>query len=383
VPAGSGPLSGVRIIELAGIGPGPFAGMMLADLGAEVIRLERPGGTRFDAAHTVVNRGRRSVAVDLKAAGAAAVVLALVEGADAMIEGFRPGVAERLGVGPDACLARNPRLVYGRVTGWGQSGPLAHTAGHDISYIALAGALQPIGPAAGPPEPPLNLLGDFGAGGLLLAYGVACALFEAGRSGRGQVVDAAIVDGSAALMAMLLGMRAVGQWADERGTNLLDGGRPHYAVYECADGGFMAVGALEGTFYETFVERLGLDGLPDRDNPDNFPRLRERISSQFRTRTRAEWTAVFAGTDACVAPVLSPAEAARHPHLAARHTYVEVDGVLQPAPAPRFDRTPGQAGRPVPVCGADTWAVLREAGYDDAHIGELVAAGVVATDPIA
>jgi alpha-methylacyl-CoA racemase len=381
VPAGSGPLSGVKVIELAGIGPGPFACMMLADLGAEVVRLDRPGGTRFDLAHTVVNRGRRSVAVDLKAEGAAAVVLRLVDGADAVIEGFRPGVAERLGVGPEACLARNPRLIYGRMTGWGQGGPLAPTAGHDINYIALAGALQPIGPADGPPAPPLNLLGDFGAGGLLLAYGVVCALLEAGRSGRGQVVDAAIVDGAASLMAMLLGMRQHGQWTDERGTNLLDGGRPYYSVYECADGKFVAVGAIEERFYQTFVKGLGLDDLPDRDDPDNFPDLRERITAQFRTRSRDEWAAVFTGTDACVTPVLSPAEAALHPHLAARRTYVEADGVLAPAPAPRFDRTPGQAGRQMPASGSDTRAVLREAGYDDARIDDLIGAGVVATGP--
>jgi alpha-methylacyl-CoA racemase len=378
-PIKSGPLAGVKIIELAGIGPGPFAGMMLADLGADLIRVARPGFNGFDLPHVVLNRGRRSVALDMKAEGAAEVVLKLVESADALIEGFRPGVTERLGVGPEECLARNPRLVYGRMTGWGQDGPLAHTAGHDIGYIALAGALEPIGPADGPPIPPLNLLGDFGAGGLLLAYGIAAALFEAQRSGRGQVVDAAIVDGSASLMGMLLGMRSIGLWNDTRGTNMLDGGMPYYATYECSDGKFIAVGALEGQFYDAFVEGLGVDDLPDRSDPANHPELRERIAAQFRTRTRDDWAKVFGGTDACVAPVLSPVEAAEHPHLAARGTYVEVGGVLQPAPAPRFDRTPGAVGAPLPESGADTRTVLEEAGYDAAAIDALVAAGVVAT----
>jgi len=374
-----GPLVGVKIIELAGIGPGPFAGMMLADLGADVIRVARPGFDGFDLLHVVLNRGRRSVALDMKAEGAAEVVLKLVESADALIEGFRPGVTERLGIGPRECLARNPRLVYGRMTGWGQDGPLAHTAGHDIAYIALAGALEPIGPADGPPVPPLNLLGDFGAGGLLLAYGVAAALFEAQRSGRGQVVDAAIVDGSASLMGMVLGMRSVGVWHDERGTNLFDGSTPYYSTYECADGKYIAVGALEGQFYDAFVEGLGVDDLPDRDDPANFPALRERIAGRLRARPRDEWAKVFDGTDACVAPVLSPVEAAQHPHLAARETYVEVDGVLQPAPSPRFDRTPGAVGGKLPESGADTRAVLTEAGYDNTAIDALVAAGVVAT----
>jgi len=379
-PGRSGPLAGVRVIELAGIGPGPFAGMMLADLGADVIRVERPGGNpMLDPLHRVLNRGRRSVALDLRREGAAEVVHRLVESADALIEGFRPGVAERLGVGPSDCLARNPGLVYGRMTGWGQDGPLAHTAGHDIAYIALAGALEPIGPADGPPVPPLNLLGDFGAGGLLLAYGVVCGLLEARTSGRGQVVDAAIVDGTASLLAMLLGMRSLGLWNDGRATNLLDGGAPYYATYECADGKFVAVGALEAQFYDAFVTRLGVDDLPDRDDPANYPALRERIAAQFRTRSRDEWAKVFDGTDACVAPVLAPHEAARHAHLAARGTYVEVDGVLQPAPSPRFDRTPGQPGAPQPAAGADTRDVLAEAGYDAAGIEALVAAGVVAT----
>lgn len=379
MPAGNGPLSGVKVIELAGIGPGPFAGMVLADMGAEVVRVSRPGDTRHAAAQSVLERGRRSIVVDLKAAGAADVVLRLVEKADALIEGFRPGVAERLGVGPGPCLDRNPRLVYGRITGWGQDGPLAHNAGHDIDYVALTGALYSMGQADRPPAPPLNLVGDFGGGGYLLAYGVVCGLFEALRSGKGQVVDAAIVDGAASLLANLFGMQAQGLWTSERGANLLDGGRPEYSTYECADGKFIAVGALEPAFYDSFIDGLGLDDPPDRRDRTLSGQLRTRIAERFLTRSRDEWMKVFDGADACVAPVLTPAEATTHPHLVARKTYLEVDGITQPAAAPRFSRTPGQTGSRAPKLGADTRAILREAGYDETAIGELNRAGVVAS----
>jgi alpha-methylacyl-CoA racemase len=336
-----GPLAGVRVVEVAGIGPGPFCAMLLADLGAEVLRVERPAAGA-QAWPTLFARGRRSVVVDLKHPAGAGVVLDLVAVADALVEGFRPGVAERLGIGPDPCLARNPRLVYGRVTGWGQQGPLARAAGHDIDYIALAGALHPVGPAGGPPVPPLNLVGDFGGGGMLLALGVVAALLEAGRSGRGQVVDAAMVDGAALLTTELHELLAAGLWSDQRGTNLLDGGAPFYGVYQTADGRHLAVGALEPAFWAELLERVGLDDadLPAQLDRDGWPVLRERLAAVFRTRTRDEWCRLLEGTDACVAPVLSLLEAPAHPHNQARGTFVEVGGVVQPAPAPRFSRTP-------------------------------------------
>ncbi|WP_281181906.1 CaiB/BaiF CoA transferase family protein [Nocardia vaccinii] len=365
----------MKIVELAGIGPGPFAGMVLADMGADVVRVSRPGDTRYAAAQSILERGRRSVVVDLKAEGGAEVVLRLVENADGLIEGFRPGVAERLGVGPEPCLERNPRLVYGRITGWGQHGPLAHTAGHDIDYIALTGALYSMGHADRPPAPPLNLVGDFGGGGYLLAYGLVCGLFDALRSGKGQVVDAAIVDGTAVLLANLFGMRSQSLWTAERGANLLDGSRPEYSTYECSDGTFIAVGALESQFYDAFIDGLGLEDPPDRRERDQ---LRTRIAERFLTRSRDEWMKIFEGTDACVVPVLTPAEAATHPHLTARETYLEVNGVTQPAAAPRFSRTPGRTGGPAPELGADTRAILREVGYDDPAVGELIRTGVVA-----
>ncbi len=378
----TGPLSGVRVIELAGIGPGPYAGMLLADLGAEVIRVERPGGNPlFDLPHRFLNRGRRSVALNLKADGAAEVILRLVKDADVLIEGFRPGVTERLGIGPDECLAVNPRLVYGRMTGWGQDGPLAQVAGHDITYLALSGALRAIGPAGAPPVPPINLLGDFGAGGMLLAFGVASALFEAQRSGRGQVVDAAILDGTVSLLGMLLGSRANGMWSDERATNLLDGGAPFYQTYECADGEYVAVGAIEEQFYREFAARISGGAktpMPSRA-PEDWPALREWLVARFKTKTRDEWAEVFGDSDACVAPVLSVAEAAKHPHLQARRTYLSVEGEPAPAPVPRFARTPGTAGESQPDSGADTEAVLTEAGYTAEEIKGLVEAGVVAT----
>ncbi|HZG04510.1 MAG TPA: CaiB/BaiF CoA-transferase family protein [Streptomyces sp.] len=363
--SGHGPLAGVRVVELAGIGPGPFAAMLLADLGADVVRVDRPGGPGLgiDPALDVTGRNKRSVVVDLKAADGPATVLDLAERADVLIEGYRPGVAERLGVGPEQCLARNPGLVYGRMTGWGQDGPLAASAGHDIGYTAVTGALGMIGPAGGPPAVPANLLGDYAGGSLYLVVGVLAALHHARTGGRGQVVDAAIVDGTSHLTAMIHGMLAAGAWQDRRGANLLDGGCPFYGVYETADGQWMAVGALERPFYDEFARLLGLDAdgtAPDRDDPARWGELREAVAARFRTRTRREWTEVFEGTDACVAPVLSLREAPAHPHLAARGTFTEYAGLTQPAPAPRFSATPGALRRPPAVPGADAAGVARD-----------------------
>ncbi|MFC9793779.1 CaiB/BaiF CoA transferase family protein [Streptomyces sp. NPDC127584] len=365
--AGSGPLAGVRVVELAGIGPGPFAAMLLADLGADVVRVDRPGGPGLgiDPARDLTNRNKRSAVVDLKAADGPATVLDLVERADILIEGYRPGVAERLGVGPDACLARNPRLVYGRMTGWGQHGPLAATAGHDIGYIAITGALGMIGPDPdGPPGIPANLLGDYAGGSLYLVVGVLAALQHARAHGEGQVVDAAIVDGTAHLTTMIHGMLAAGSWQDRRGVNLLDGGCPFYGVYETSDGGHMAVGALEERFYTEFARILGIEeAAAARHDLGRWPELRKAVADRFLGRTREEWTALFEGSDACVAPVLSMREAPSHPHLAARGTFTERDGIAQPAPAPRFSATPGTLRRGPALPGADTaevaadWAV--------------------------
>ena len=340
-----GPLRGLRVLELAAIGPAPYACMMLADLGAEVIRVDRPGQERaFAPWHRILDRGRRPVALDLKDPAGTGLLLRLVDGADVLVEGFRPGVAERLGVGPGVCRERNPALVYGRMTGWGQDGPLAQAPGHDINYIGLTGALHAIGPAGGAPVPPANLLGDFGGGGMLLAAGILAALVERSRSGLGQVVDAAIVDGTASLTGMLLGMAQAGQWGADRGGNLLDGGAPFYAVYPCADGGHVAVGALEERFYRALLAGLGLDAarLPDRDDPANWPALRREFEARFATRSRAQWSAAFDGTEACVTPVLSLTEAAGHPHHRARGTYRPTPDGVQPAPAPRFGRTPAE-----------------------------------------
>ncbi|MEV5595583.1 CaiB/BaiF CoA-transferase family protein [Streptomyces sp. NPDC052496] len=359
-----GPLSGVRVVELAGIGPGPFAGMLLADLGADVVRVDRPGGSGLgvDPAYDLTNRNKRSVLIDLKSAAGPGQVLDLVERADILIEGYRPGVAERLGIGPDTCLARNPLLVYGRMTGWGQQGPLAGTAGHDIGYIAVTGALGMTGPPDGPPAAPANLLGDYAGGSLYLVVGVLAALRHAQtEGGRGQVVDAAIVDGTAHLTAMIHAMLAAGGWQDRRGANLLDGGAPFYGTYETADGGHMAVGALEQRFYGEFVRLLGIeDTAPARDDLAAWEELRTVIAARFKTRTRAEWTAVFEASDACVAPVLSLREAPGHPHLAARGTFADHGGITQPAPAPRFSATPGAIRRPPARPGADTLDVARD-----------------------
>ncbi|MBZ6138263.1 CaiB/BaiF CoA transferase family protein [Streptomyces olivaceus] len=370
----TGPLDGVRVVELAGIGPGPFAAMLLGDLGADVVRVDRPGSAppAAEPAHDVTNRNKRSVLVDLKSPGGPRAVRHLAERADILLEGFRPGVAERLGVGPEECLAVNPALVYGRMTGWGRQGPLAPRAGHDIGYIATAGALSMIGATDGPPVPPANLLGDYAGGSLYLTTGVLAALLTARATGRGQVVDAAIVDGTAHLTTLFWGMLAAGTWQDVRGGNLLDGGCPHYCVYETGDGSWMAVGALEPRFYTAFVSLLGLDpeALPDRADPRNWPELRTLFTDRFKTATREEWTAVFEGTDACVAPVLSLREAAAHPHLTGRGTYTQAHGVTQPAPAPRFSATPGTLRLPPAVPGAHTAEVARDWGLP--HLPELL-----------
>jgi alpha-methylacyl-CoA racemase len=355
----TGPLAGLRVIELAGIGPGPYCAMLLADLGADVLRIDRPGPTLAVAQVGALERGRRLVRLDLKGEGAVEAVLDLVERADVLIEGFRPGVTERLGLGPEHCHERNPGLVYGRVTGWGQDGPLAQSAGHDITYLARTGALHSIGPADGPPQVPLNLLGDFGGGGLMLAFGVLAALHERQGSGSGQVVDAAIVDGVASFMAMPYALLAAGIWRDGRGLNPLDGSAPDYGVYETSDGKWLAIGALEDRFYQELVAGLGLDDLPDRSQPEHRAGIRRRIADRIRERTRDEWVAVFDGTDACVAPVLTMLEAPGDPHLAVRQTYLPVDGVTQPAAAPRFSRTPARAGGQLIAAGGDQLAAVR------------------------
>lgn len=378
----AGPLQGLRVIELAAIGPVPLAGMLLADLGADVVRIDRlePSGlglpmpTRFD----VNARGRRSVALDLKAPAGLATVQRLVDGADVLLEGFRPGVLERLGLAPADCLARNPGLVLGRMTGFGQTGPLATSAGHDLNYLALSGALHAIGPAGGGPLPPLNLVADYGGGALYLAFGVMAALFERQRSGRGQVVDAAMVDGAASLASIFYGLQAAGQWAGGRGRNLLDGGAPFYACYETADGLWLSVAPLEPKFFAEFAQHLGLEARFVQRQYDRklWPALRVAIAAALKAKTRAEWTAVFEGSDACVAPVLHFDEAPAHPHAQAREAFVSVDGVTQPGPAPRFSRSVPLPPRPAPVAGQHTHAVLAQAGWADDEITALLAAGV-------
>ena len=356
-----GPLTGLRVVELGGIGPGPHAAMILGDLGADVVRIDRPGAQTRDP----LLRGRRSVVADLKTDEGRDLVLRLVAKADVLVEGYRPGVAERLGIGPADCHAVNPRLVYGRMTGWGQDGPLAPRAGHDINYISLTGALHAIGRTGERPVPPLNLVGDFGGGSMLLLTGILSALWERERSGKGQVVDAAMVDGASLLLQMMWAMRGQGAWSDERGTNLLDGGAPFYDTYECSDGRYMAVGALEPQFYAQLLEGLGLDPaeLPEQYDRAGWPVLRARIGEAFKAQPREHWEKVFADTDACVTPVLSFAEAAHHPHLVARGTITDLDGMPQPAPAPRFSRSVPDAPAPAPEPGAHLDEVL--ADWDD------------------
>ena len=380
----AGPLAGLRIVELAGIGPGPFAAMMLADMGAEVLRVDRADAVGEPAPRWDVNaRGRRSVGIDLKHPEGRDAVLRLVERADALIEGFRPGVTERLGLGPDACLARRPALVYGRMTGWGQDGPIAQAAGRDVNYVALSGTLAMIGRAGGPPVPPLTLVGDFGGGGLLLAFGILCGVVEAARSGRGQVVDAAMVDGAALLAGMMHGLRAAGQW-HERGTNLLDGGAWFYEVYETADGRYVSLGAIDARSCAELVRLTGLaddvDGggpVPDPADRSSWPAMKVRMAALMRTRTRDEWCALLEGTDACFAPVLDPGEAPEHPHLRARGTFTEVGGVVQPAPAPRFSRSAAAVSTPPPAPGAHTAEALADWGFSAAEIAALRRGGAV------
>ncbi|MEY2405167.1 MAG: alpha-methylacyl-CoA racemase [Acidimicrobiaceae bacterium] len=382
----SGPLSGLKVVEVAGIGPGPFAALMLADMGADVIRVDRAGSVRGgDPAAPpadILNRGRRSVGVDLKSPDGVEVLLQLVEHADAIFEPFRPGVAERLGFGPDVCLARNPKIVYGRMTGWGQEGPYANTAGHDINYISLAGALDHFGRQGEKPVPPLNLVGDFGGGGMFLAYGLVCAILEAKTSGKGQVVDAAMVDGSAILMTFIHGLRAMGIWADERGTNLLDTGAHFYDVYETKDGKFVSIGSIEPQFYAELLRLTGLDQDPDlpwQNDKSAWPAMKDRITEIFKAKTRDEWCEIMEGTDVCFAPVLSMGEAPEHPHNVERGTFVELDGIVQPAPAPRFSRTPGAVARPPSHAGQHTDEVLAEwLGTASADITKLRDTGAVA-----
>ncbi len=379
-----GPLKGVKIVELAGIGPGPFAGMLLSDMGADIVRIDRaqqvnPG--TFDKTNLEpLYRGRRSIGVDLKNPDGVETVLKLIESADGLFEGFRPGVTERLGLGPDVCLARNPKLVYARMTGWGQDGPMAQAAGHDINYIALAGALAHFGRAGGKPTPPINLVGDFGGGGMFMAFGLVCGILEAQRSGKGQVVDVAMVDGSAILMTMMWGLKAIGFWDEAMGENLLDTGAPFYDTYETSDGKFISLGSLEPQFYAELIQKLGLEGeeLPWQMDRTGWETLREKFTALFKTKTRAEWDAVLKATDACYAPVLTMSEAAQDEHMLARKTIIERDGVVQPAPAPRFSRTVAEIERPAPWPGQQTDEALTDWGFDPDEVAKLRSSGAIA-----
>jgi alpha-methylacyl-CoA racemase len=376
-----GPLKGVKIVEMAGIGPGPFCAMMLSDMGADIIRVERKGPARLMAEnkYMVLHRGRPSIGIDLKKPDGVEAVFKLIEQAEGLFEGFRPGVMERLGLGPDICLKRNPKLVYGRMTGWGQEGPLAQAAGHDINYIALTGALHAIGRHGETPVPPLNLIGDFGGGGMLLAFGMVCALYEAQKSGQGQVVDAAMVDGSAALMAMMYGLRSAGIWIDERGKNFLDTGSHFYDAYETADGKYVSVGSIEPQFYALLLKHTGIDDPDFQAQMDRskWPEFKEKIAAIFKTKTREEWCEIMEGTDICFAPVLSLDEAVKHPHNVVRNTFVEVDGVLQQAPAPRFSRTMPEIQGPPSAPGENTESALSQWGFSSDEIETLKAAEVI------
>jgi alpha-methylacyl-CoA racemase len=375
-----GPLTGIKVIELAGIGPGPFCGMMLADMGAEVIRVDRAGG-RSSRGRDVLTRGRKSIAVDLKSDSGKEVILRLCETSHALFEGFRPGVTERLGLGPDDCMARNPKLVYGRMTGWGQEGPLSQAAGHDINYISLAGALHAIGPRGGKPVPPLNLVGDFGGGGMVLAFGLVCAILEAQNSGKGQVVDTAMVDGTAILMAMFFSMQASGMMSQQRGSNMLDGGAPFYDTYETSDGKFISIGSIEPQFYALLLEKAGLDAdeFSAQMDQSRWPDYKDKIARVFKSKTRDQWCEIMEGSDVCFAPVLTLKEVAEHPHNKARNAFVELDSVLQPAPAPRFSRTVVGLSHGARIAGEDTSEVLSDAGYDVSEIESLVASGAVSS----
>lgn len=372
-----GPLSGITIIEMAGLGPAPFAAMMLADQGARIIRVERPGTP--PAPRNVLCRNRSSIVVDLRTAEGRQVVLDLVKDAHALIEGFRPGVMERLELGPEACMQHNPKLVYGRMTGWGQSGPLAPTAGHDLNYISLTGVAHAVGHAGQPPVPPLNLVGDYGGGGMLLAFGVMCAIWEARHSGQGQVIDAAMVDGASALMAEYYSFMANDQFSDQRGTHLLDGGAPFYAMYQTQDGEYISVGALEPKFYAELLERLGLDDdtFAQQYQQDQWPDMKARLTTLFASRTRAQWCELLEGTDVCFAPVLYLDEVSEHPHHKARQTIIDIDGVKQAAPAPRFSRTPARTPEPPRLPGQDTRTVLQSLGYSTQQIDTLLDSGAI------
>lgn len=379
----AGPLTGLRVIEMAGIGPGPFCAMLLADMGAEVIRIQARAATLLspilNTKYDVLARGRRSMAIDLKMPGACETILKLVAKADALIEGFRPGVMERLGLGPQVCQERNPRLVYGRVTGWGQTGPLAQTAGHDITYLARTGVLQAIGAADSRPAVPLNVVADMGGGGLLLAFGIVCAILEAKQSGAGQVIDSAMVDGAALLASSVYGLKAAGMWNNDRDSNLLDGGAHFYGTYECADGRYIAIGPLEPQFYSLLLEKIGIDpaDFQPRMNPENWPELRARLAAHFKSRVRADWMALLEETDACVAPVLTWDEAVVDPHNHARNCFIQVDGVTQPAPAPRFSRTQSQVSRGPARLGEHTHEILSDWGLPESEIAVLTSAGAI------
>ena len=381
-----GPLSGLKILEFEAIGPGPFCGMMLADMDADVLLLDRAGdsglGLGSNRATDVMMRGRRSVTLDLKTGAGVQAALQLADRADAIIEGFRPGVMERLGLGPDVLLARNPKLVYGRMTGWGQEGPLAPRAGHDINYIALTGVLHAIGRKGEAPVPPLNLVGDFGGGGMLLAFGIACGIIEAQRSGKGQVVDAAMVDGASTLAAMFAGMMARNQWSETRGDNVLDSGAPWYDTYETKDGKYVAIGSIEPKFYAELLERMGLaqEALPKQFDRAHWPALRKRFADTFKSKTRDEWDRVFDGSDACFAPVLTFSEARSHPHMAARSTFIDVGKVNQPAPSPRLSRTPGAVLRAAPERGQGGKQALADWGFSPAEVQSLKAMGLGCAD---
>ncbi|WP_424625981.1 CaiB/BaiF CoA transferase family protein [Achromobacter marplatensis] len=375
----AGPLSGFTVVEMAGIGPGPFCAMMLADMGADVIRIDRLTPGFLGGGGTVIDRGRRTIALDLKQPGAADIVLRLLDKADALLEGFRPGVMERLGLGPDECLARNPRLVYGRMTGWGQDGPLAQSAGHDLNYIAITGALHAMGHAELPPAPPLHLVGDMGGGAMMLAFGVLCGLLEAGRTGRGQVVDAAICDGASLLASAYHGKLQDGGWVNQRQSNMLDGGAHFYGCYTCADGKYVSIGAIEPQFYRLLLERCGIDDPDFQQQWDRaqWPQLRAKLAGIIAGKTREQWCLLLEGTDACFAPVLDFEEAPRHPHHQARGSFVESGGTLCPAPAPRLSRTPGQA-RAVPTPGEHTEELLAELGLAQTEIQALRERGAIA-----
>jgi len=368
----NGPLAGYKVVEIAGIGPGPFCAMMLADMGAEVIRVDRTSPGFLGGGGTIVDRGRRTIALDLKRPGAIEIVLDLVEDCDALIEGFRPGVMERLGLGPDVCLERNPRLIYGRMTGWGQTGPLARSAGHDLNYISISGVLHAMGYSDRPPTPPLHLVGDIGGGGMMLAFGIVCALLETKQSGKGQVIDAAICDGAATLSTGYHGMLANGRWINQRQANMLDGGAHFYGCYTCADGKYISIGSIEPAFYEQLLALCDLDAAEFKQQWERsqWPVLRARLEEIIATRTRDEWCELLEGTDVCFAPVLDFEEAREHPHNVARNIFIETSGVVHPAPSPRLSRTPGRA-RPIPVPGADTEAILRELGLSAEQIAQL------------